>query len=75
MAKFLSLKKEMQRDLRQPHWMYTEKEVTPDEDNTQPFACLKRFCKFIKHQGVASLKVYGKHITEPLKKAEVMNAN
>ena len=77
-AKFKTLKMEVQRDLRKAYWEYVESIITPSEDESTPFASMKRFWKFIKnqktdHEGVSTLKVGGKLISEPREKAEALN--
>ena len=76
-AKFLKLKHEVQRDLRKAYWKYIEDTITPEneEDNG---TCRKRFWKLIKqqrtdHSGISPLKDKGRLVTEPPKKAELLN--
>ena len=49
-AKFKILKMEMQRNLRKAYREYVESIITPSEDESTPFACMKRFSKFIKNR-------------------------
>ena len=78
-GKFQTLKKEIQRKLRRAYWNYVEEIVTPQDTDSNSFSSMKRFWKFIKYKatdfnGVASLKVDGKLINEPTRKAEALNS-
>ncbi|XP_019628840.1 PREDICTED: uncharacterized protein LOC109473420 [Branchiostoma belcheri] len=77
-AKFLRLKREVQRELRKAYWEYVEEIITPESDENSD-TCRKKFWKFIKHQrtdhsGIAPLKDKGRLITDSQQKAELLNA-
>ena len=78
--KFRKLKREVQYELRRAYWNHIENIVTPNENDTNSFSCMKIFWKFIKHQktdytGITSLKVNGKLTTDSKQKANALNSH
>ena len=74
---YRSLKAFTQRSIKKDYWKYVDGLITDKED--EPPTSDKRFWKFIKHQrqeaqGVAPLKNNGKLEDDPVKKANILNA-
>ena len=73
---YRSLKAFTQRSIKKDYWKYVDGLIT---DKDEPPTSDKRFWKFIKHQrqeaqGVAPLKNNGKLEDDPVKKANILNA-
>ena len=72
------IKREIQRKIRRAHWNYVNNLTTKQENDEHEHQKTKRFFSYIKLQknsdiGVAPLKDQGKLITDPEKKAELLN--
>ena len=72
------IKREIQRKIRRAHWSYVNDLTTKQEKDENEHQKTKRFFLYIKLQkntdiGVAPLKEQGRLITDPEKKAELLN--
>ena len=70
----LSLKRQVQRRLRQAYWSYTERLICENNDTESK----KRFWSYVKAKGtqssnVAPLKIDGKLVTDAKERAEALN--
>ena len=78
-SRFLQLKSDIQRQMRQSHDVYISRLITDSEDRTSSINP-KRFWNFIKKlrkdsNGIQSLKVDGNIITDSKEKANIFNSH
>ena len=78
-TKYKDLKRQTQQELRKAYWKYVDGIVsTSEENNNQPFSCMKKFWTFIKHRrsdgsSIPPLKSDGILHSDSTEKANILN--